>query len=697
MKGTCHRRRNAIRARSVLALLTLFAMTLASAALTAPVALGATTETPYDAHRVGAPDPQALGRYGDRLETAGDINGDGVRDLWVAAYRHDIGSFENAGRVWALSGADRSVIYRIDSPEPQSSRAGFAGFGWSITNLGDVNGDGRDDLAAGSVAHSVHTGSGAPCGAPEPNGCNENQGKAWVFNGATGALLHALHNPAPQAQGAFGWTGTAGDVTGDGVSEVLVGAFQNDSTPGCGNQSVLPAGCRRNQGQAFVFNGATGALVRTLEIPAADRYLYASGVCDRDCGELGIVAQGPGDVDGDGVPDQQVTAWAHSVYTGVGAPCGTPEPNGCNERQGRIYVYSGRTGGVIRTIDDPVPQEGAQFGLQIVEKNAPGDVNGDGFADLYGNGFVQDGPPPERRMAEGQAWVFDGRTGAVLYRLTDPTPEDSGQFGYSMVRTDYDRDGRPDLYVGSSPHHHAGTPQTGGTYIFKGQDGSLLKILDLPATEAQHGTTGNLGPQLGRSVAAPGDLNGDGEPDYVAAAPTLDVGANQDEGALFVFQSPGRCAGLRPTVVGTTGPDNLVGTPGSDVMVGLGGDDTISGLGGYDVICGGPGDDFVIGDTGTDVLYGDAGNDQLSGGDDSDALYGGAGKDRLLGGAAPDYLRGGDADDALFGGDHNDQLYGDVGDDALDGEGSTGSPGNYCRGGAGTDTAARCQTVLEVP
>jgi hypothetical protein len=157
----------------------------------------------------------------------------------------------------------------------------------------------------------------------------------------------------------------------------------------------------------------------------------------------------------------------------------------------------------------------------------------DGYADTYGNGFLQNAP----LAGQGKAWVFDGKTGQVLYSLDDPTPEAGGQFGWSMAGTTYNSDSFPDLYIGQSPHHVAGSTGSGGSYVFGGHKDGLLKALELPASCVQPSTPSNLGPNLGWTVSAPGDLNGDGEPDYIAGAPFTDVGSNQDQGLLFVFVS----------------------------------------------------------------------------------------------------------------------------------------------------------------
>lgn len=559
------------------------AVALTILALAATSAAAATPTTPYDVVRVAAFDPQPEGRFGDRMKSAGDLNGDGIGDVWIGDYSFDVGSMQNVGRVYALSGRDRSLLYRIESPEPQGQPGpgGFFGFGWSVSNLGDIDGDRVNDLVVGSVRHNVNA-AGDGC-QPGP-GCNVGQGKAWVFSGAPGrpkTPLYDLGNPRPQAGGAFGWASTAGDVVRadgtagkDGISEILVGAFQNDFAlagtpaeavgPGCGNERPVPVGCRRDQGQAFIFNGAPGVaaaerLVRTLDVPPLDRYVDEGGRCvspnpaptGQNCGALGIVNEGLGDVNGDGFWDHSVTAWTTGVtqppaVDSPGRVCyGNPaqQPNspgdGCNERQGRIYVYSGSDGTLLHRIDNPEPQENALFGLQIVDAGAPGDVNGDGSADIYGNGFVQDTAQTDG-PAEGKSWVFNGRDGRLLYGLTDPTPEPGGQFGYSLAKTDYDKDGDPDLYIGSSPHHEPGSAQLGGTYVFGGRTGSLMRIFDLPPGDVQVGTVDNNGPQLGRGIAAPGDLNGDGEPDYVASAPTYDIGETRNVGRLYAFLSDAR-------------------------------------------------------------------------------------------------------------------------------------------------------------
>ena len=520
---------------------------------------GASPSTLFEVARLDAFEPQPNARFGNRMTTAGDLDGDGVSDVWISSYQWDQGLLNDAGRLWAVSGRTRALLYTIASPEPQGSTSPFAGFGWAISNLGDIDGDRVNDLVVGSVRHNA-TAAGAPC-TPPAAGCNAEQGKAWAFSGAVGkpkTPLYELNNPAPQAFGGFGGVSTAGDIVKadgtpgqDGITEVLVGTFLNDVPAGCGNATPIVGPCRKDEGQVFVFNGAlnlpagTPRLVRTLGVPAEDRYVNAAGICEsslqpppahpttQHCGALGEVAQGTGDVNGDGFGDQSGTAWTTGVSTNPGreACLGVyPEvsTDSCNERQGRIYIYSGKDGSLLRKLDNPIPQTGSLFGLQKVDAGAPGDIDGDGFADLYGNAFQQRGPSRDGAAPlnfEGQAWTFSGRTGAVLHQYENPKPEAFGAFGYSMTATDYNRDGKRDVFIGSFS----------GSYVFDGPTGDLLKSFDVPAADREGQPPGNV--NFGYSIAAPGDLNGDGEPDYVSAAPGLDVGANRDDGPAYFFLS----------------------------------------------------------------------------------------------------------------------------------------------------------------
>jgi len=127
------------------------------------------------------------------------------------------------------------------------------------------------------------------------------------------------------------------------------------------------------------------------------------------------------------------------------------------------------------------------------------------------------------------------------------------------------------------------------------------------------------------------------------------------------------CGGLKPTIIGTSGPDSIIGTEGKDVIVGLGGNDWIHGLGGDDLICGGSGNDLIVGGAGNDTILGGTDQDTIEGSEGDDNLHGNDGVDQMTGGVGNDILRGGAGDDLLLGDAGYDYLNGGPGKDYLDG------------------------------
>ena len=215
----------------------LVAVCSAALMLGAPSAFGATSGTAYSLTSIDTPFPQATGRFGERHAATNDIDGDGVNDYFVGALSETVGGINNAGRVYAISGRTRTEIYDLVAPEIQDR----AQFGFFISVLGDVNNDGHRDLAVGTNAQDT-TAAGVSC-TPPAAGCNDGQGKAWVFSGRKGGLLYAVNNPDPQSSARFGSRiGRAGDITGDGRPESIMGASNNDVPAGCGTDGVAEAG-----------------------------------------------------------------------------------------------------------------------------------------------------------------------------------------------------------------------------------------------------------------------------------------------------------------------------------------------------------------------------------------------------------------------------------------------------------------------
>ena len=352
---------------------------------------------------LNTPTPQADAHFGWSVAGMGDVNGDGVPDLLVAAPDQDVGGNGRQGQVFVFSGATGSLLRTLNTPTPQAD----AYFGAEVAGVGDMNGDGVPDVLVGADGQTV--------------GGNDAQGQVFVFSGATGRRLLTLNNPMPQYLALFGSeVAGVGDVNRDGVPDLLVGAPYQD------------VGFNAEQGQVFVFSGATGQRLLTLNDPMSQAEAY-----------FGWSVAGVGDVNGDKVPDVV-----------VGAP-------GLDYDPGRAFVFSGATGGLLHTLRTPTPQWWAYFGESVT---GVGDMSGDGVPDLL---VGAPGQTVGGNDAQGQVFVFSGATGGLLRTLNNLKPQANTSFGLSVAGVgDVNWDGVPDLLVGASGQTVGGNDAQGQVFLF---------------------------------------------------------------------------------------------------------------------------------------------------------------------------------------------------------------------------------------
>jgi len=382
----------------------------AALALAAPVAADAGFKEPV---KVLWQHTGAEGRYyAWGVAPLADIDHDGVDE--VLAGEPGAMPSNDPGWAWVQSGRTGRVIHRFEGETGDQN-------GFSITDAGDLDRDGRHDILSGAPRQTADT-----------------EGHAYLYSGRTGAVLHTF---AGRLSGdSFGAAVTSADVDRDGRADLVVGA---PSHPG--------------GGLAYVFSGRTFELLYTIAPPDPDHaFGYGTGMTedvDRDHRPDLIVGgggtayvfsgrdgrmlyalppspaprqfgtfflAGVGDLDRDHVPDVYGADYAANAGAGFAG------------------VYSGRDGTLLRSWDG-APGDGLGPG------RGAGDVDRDHVNDISVGSYTNsDGGP-----GAGKIQIFSGRSGRRLRTITSTTEGEN--LGFDAVGIDdVDRDHRPDLLASAA-------------------------------------------------------------------------------------------------------------------------------------------------------------------------------------------------------------------------------------------------------
>ncbi|KAA6439309.1 T9SS type A sorting domain-containing protein [Dyadobacter flavalbus] len=425
---------------------------------------------------------QAAALFGYRVSGAGDINGDGYSDILVSGRQYDKGQTDE-GAVFVYHGSALG-INAVAAKVLESNQAN-AYLGHSLNTAGDVNGDGYSDIIVGASMYD--------------NG-QANEGAVFVHYGSVQGIntIAAITLEKNQAEAQFGNSvASAGDVNGDGYSDVIIGALFYDNG-------------ESNEGAGFVYHGSSVGLsaisVSTLEGNQA-------------AAQLGNIVASAGDVNGDGYSD---------------VIAGAPLYDKGQVNEGAAFVWMGKADGVSSLANVKIEKDKpeALFGLSVAKA---GDVNGDGFGDIIvgAPGF------DNGQNDEGAAFVYPGSASGIhvnAFTMLESNKADA-YFGKSVSGAgDVNGDGYDDVIVGA-PYYSGGQLYEGAASVYYGS-ASGINIIFFTQLESNHADA-----LFGYSLANAGDVNGDGYGDIVIGAQNYD-NDKFHEGAIYVYH--GSQAGILP-------------------------------------------------------------------------------------------------------------------------------------------------------
>lgn len=410
---------------------------------------------------------------GGSVASAGDVNGDGYSDILVSASKYDNGQVDE-GAVFVYNGSASGI--NAAAPTILESDQKEARFGAYVSSAGDINKDGFSDIIIG--AHMYDKGQ-------------SNEGAAFVYYGSAQGInkVASLILESNQAEANMGnAVGLAGDVNGDGFSDVLVAAraYTNGQS---------------KEGVVFLYSGSAAGLNTT---PVLIEQNQPDAM-------FGFSASGAGDVNGDGYSDIMIGARLFDKG---------------EADEGAVFIYHGSALGINPGAAATVlesNQKDAYLGHTV---NPAGDVNGDGYSDIIVGANMYD----KGQTNEGAAFVHYGSAQGVNVAVAVVLEKNQieAQFGYSVASAgDVNGDGYADVIVGAM-YYDNGQSNEGSAFIYQGSSTglSLTPVSTLESNQA--------GAQLGSNVSSAGDVNGDGYSDVVVGA-VLYANGQGGEGAAFIW------------------------------------------------------------------------------------------------------------------------------------------------------------------
>jgi hypothetical protein len=431
---------------------------------------------------------QEWGYFSWSVSEAGDVNGDGYSDVIIGAPSYDNGQTDE-GKAFVFHGSATGLSPMANWTAESNQE--FAYFGFSVSTAGDVNGDDYSDVIVGAYGFT--------------NGQIE-EGRVFVYHGsATG--LSATTNWTAESDQPYSHFGrsvsAAGDVNDDGFNDVIVGAYIYDND-------------QNDEGRAFVYHGSSTGLSEIANWSVES---------DQSGSEFGLSVSCAGDVNGDGFSDVVV---------------GAPGYDNGQANEGRTYVYHGSVSGLSATANWTAEsnQENSHFGFSV---STAGDVNHDDYYDVIIGAYLFDNGQED----EGRVFVYNGSASglSISANWTAECDQINAYYGCSVSTAgDLNIDGFSDVIVGAYLYDN-GTTNEGRVYVYYGSSSGLSSAVNWTA---ESDLTDSY---FGYSVSSAGDVNNDGFPDLIIGAYRLSNG-QLAEGKAFVYFGSTNQISLHPDWTG---------------------------------------------------------------------------------------------------------------------------------------------------